>query len=621
MTLPTRLWLIVLGALSLGLGAADKTTAGELMSQGNLDRLGLSSRWNLDLAMDGGETVSRLALLDDNLYVLTDQNKVFAVHAPTGILRWSRFLAEPGQSIRGPSHNENHVFFTTGGAVVVLNRRTGDLASEPRSLRGVVIEVRHDTATISIGRAHGVRPDDIFKVVKLNEFGQPAGEPIAELDVNSVQERSAKGRLRRLDSGQRVSSGNRVTAEVALPLEKIDLPFAASSPAVADETRVYVGAANQRFYSLDILGGFQHWQLMTPKTVSASPALFGGQLYFGGQDGRVVCCTRENRVKNWTYETEGPIFADLVVTNERVFVASSDRSLYCLDRVTGERRWRERFDTPLDSAPIVTDKRLYQQVPQAGLFALDVATGEQLWRRPGGGRFLVQIEEDGYLVVEGSPFQVCRLDVATGRQKEAVRAGAVGFVAANQENQLILLASADGQLSCLRSRKAPHLRPEELAEAFRDDRKAGIASKVEADLAAQRAAKAGVAAPQKPRPPLFEDDWLSSRSTARPVGGRGLVPETTEPKGRQEAEDENGEADEESSTADEEEQTEDEGDTGDAEEDAETEGEEATAEDDEADSGDEEQSDEDSDGGEDDSGDEEGGDEEGGDDEGQGDGR
>jgi outer membrane protein assembly factor BamB len=484
---------------------------------------GLQRTWELDLKLPCGECVTRIALLDDGLYVLTDNNRVFAVHAPTGIIRWSALLAEPDQVVRGPSHAKDYVFFTTGGTVMVLNRRTGEPIGEPRSIEGVVIEVQHDTATISIGEAHGLHAGDTLQVYRPNEVGavNAGAAALAELKLTSVLNRKSKGRLTRLADSAAVRPGDRVMGEKEIPLEKVKLPFAASCAAVADEKRIYVGAANQRFYALGILRGFQEWQLMTPNTVVSTPVIDRGQLYFAGLDGRIVSCTKEDRVKNWEFMTEGPVFADVVVNGDGVYVASSDRSLYGLDRVTGKKRWRVRFEAPLMQAPVVALDRVYQSVPDEGLVALDARTGEQAWRHAEGGQFLLQLDRYSYLL-SGASHEVLKVATANGHAAQSLNTSMVGFAAASQAEQSIYLVSPNGALACLRSKDAPRLRPEQVVEVLGNDRRAKTAAEVEA---AHQAAKAKVPAPAKKTLPesLFEEDWLTSKSTATPVGGHGLA--------------------------------------------------------------------------------------------------
>lgn len=531
---PLAVWLI---SCCVPLSGPELVRADGLLTSGALDRLAAQRYWELQVSQERGERITRVALIDDNLYLFTNENRVIAIHALTGIVRWSRVIAEPDQTVRGPSHNQDYVFFTTGGSVTVLNRRTGEAAGRPRSLQGVIIEVRHDTATISLGAAHGVKPDDVFNVTRLNEIGEPAGDPVARLVVESVNDRSARGRLTRLDSIEKARPGDQVTADVVLPLERVKLPFAASCAAEADEKRIYVGAANQRFYSLDILGGFQHWQLMTPKTVSATPVLDGQNLYFAGQDGRVVSCTKEDRVANWTFQTEGPVFADLLVEGPRVFVASSDRSLYCLDRVTGKRLWRQRFETPLTQKPAFADGRVYQLIPGQGLYVLDARTGEPLWQHDEDAELLAQFEKDVFLLSTSGAPRVLRVDAATGSVKSAVDCAPARFGAAMQAHQVIVLVSEDGQLICMRSRNAPRLRPAELADVLRSDEKMKLAASVEARRNEAAATPPVVVPELPPLDWLFDDDWLASRNTAAPVGGRGLVDmgEPVRPADREEA--------------------------------------------------------------------------------------
>ena len=468
------------------------------------------------------------------------------------MIRWSRQIAEPGQTIRGPSHNDNYVFFTTGGTVTVLNRRSGDAAAEPRSLDGVVIEVQHDTATISKGSDHGVRLKDIFNVFRVSEYGEPTGSPYAELIIEATRDRTSRGRLIWRDSLLKVESGDRVMADIELPLERVKLPFAASCAAVADDERIYVGAANQRFYSLDIIGGYRNWQLMAPKTVSAKPVLRGPNLIYAGQDGRVVSCTKADRVSNWTFETDAQVFADPLVTADRILVASSDRSLYCLDRVTGKRMWRVRFDSPLNQSPAVSDGRVFQTVPGQGLVVLDLKTGDQLWRREAGGQFLVQFEQDVMLYSGEGTRQIIKLDAKSGEVRDLADVPDARFAAADRENHAVLLAGPRGELVCLRSKKAPHLKPEQLAEVLRSDFKLKIAARMDAERKADEEAKAAAPVEEKPRLPdwLMEDDFLSSRNTAKPVGGRGLVdtgePAAKKPEAADEASDDEDLDDEES---------------------------------------------------------------------------
>lgn len=510
-------------ACVLNVGVSLRASA-QMISDEALTRLDLRSAWSIDLPLEGGEEVTRTVALDDNLYVLTSINRVYAVHLHTGILRWASDVSSAGDQVRGPTHSNEYAVFTTPGAVRMLDRRTGLIPGEPRHLSGVVVEIKHDTAEVNLGEVHGLKGGEILNVYTVNEYGDREGDPIARIQLSVVKNRYSKGQITSLNSSVKPLAGYKVEADLAMPLEEIKLPFAASSPAVANASHLFVGAANQRFYCVDIHRDVTHWQLMTPNTVTATPILDGKNLLIAGQDGLVTCCTQAEKARNWTFSTEGPIFANLVIDGDRLFVASSDRSLYCLNRVTGKRLWRERFDSQLNTAPMVSDGRVYLQVPDAGLYVLDATNGTQLWKRPQGGRFLLQLERDVILLSDDGAGALIRVDAANGTRKQVAELSSVRQATSSATAQAILIASAQGRVQSLRSRFAPRVRPEEVAEVLYDADKARAIAKVDADQKAAAEKQSGVQ-PKRPtaRDLMFDDDFLSSRSTAKPVGGHGLV--------------------------------------------------------------------------------------------------
>ncbi len=607
----------------------------QLADAASLDRLGLKRYWEVQVPLVAGDQVQRMVLLDDNVYLLSVNNFAAAVHARTGVHRWIAQVADPERTLRGPTHSQEYVLFTGPASVKVLHRRTGEFIGEPRTLRGAIIEVSHDVATISIGRAHGVRRDDLLGVYPAGDPGSDEGEPIAKLKVTLVEERQSQGTLLKPSRSTEVRIGHQVRGNVVLPLESIKLPFAASGPATADSEDLFVGAANERLFSIRLLTGFLNWQLMTPGSLSSAPVVRhervveaeGGKrllevaaddpkcerrsLYFAGQDGAVVSIvllTSLERSMNWSFQTEGPIFADLLVEPEHVYVASSDRQLYCLDRLTGRRVWRERFDNRPADSPRVAGGRIFHSVVQGGLYVLDALTGASRWERPQGGRLLAQLEDRVFLAETGSWTRLVRADAATGQRETSVDLPRVDFIVASQEDGLLVLADRAGRMMAVRPKSAPPLSPAELADVLRDDQRASMLAQATSAKRASETSKAAHKVEDRPLPKLTfldEDEWLRSRSTAQPVGGRGLIEaepgpgaeeEADEPAEGERAEDEpedeepEDEAEEDGEVEEEDEGKEDEEDWGE-EEDEEGDGEEEEEEGEEegeADEGDEE---------------------------------
>lgn len=520
--------------------------AQSLVKPEQAERLGMQTFWQANAPLPTGEFAVSAKLVDDNVYLLTPSNIAVAVHAGTGVVRWLARVAEPGQTVRGPTHSDSYAFFTGPGSVKVVDRRTGLPAEQARKLRGVIITVEHDIAEISLGRAHGVRLDDVLDVVSAGDANSSEPDAISKIRVTVIGERVSKGRLIQDTRTRRVRSGDRVFADINVPIDATKLPFAPSSAAVGNDEDIFIGAANQRMYSIRFLTGFQNWQVSTPNNMAAPAVLSGANVYFCDLDGRCAAATERHRDKVFEFYTEGPIFHAPVVTADHVFVASSDRSLYCLQRNgrsdsprrPGDRIWQQRFDEPPEQSPIVSGDLVFHRTAE-GLFAVSVEDGTEKWMRSGSAAFLARMEDEAYLW-ESAARRLVRVKVEDGAEVAVVDVPSADYAFANVEHQLVILGTRLGRLTCLRPKDAPYLRPSQLALVLQNDEKARKLNTLLTEAKAEREAKAKARA-EANRPPerpdysfLDEDDWLSSTSTRMPVGVRNLTGKSGQPKAKPE---------------------------------------------------------------------------------------
>jgi hypothetical protein len=90
----------------------------------------LIKAWQLRLPLDKGQTLLDAYLVDDQLYLATNDGYVFAVHADTGAIRWLRRVTSEGFRLRRPCHAGDRVIFATPTTVLQLNRLSGEGASK-----------------------------------------------------------------------------------------------------------------------------------------------------------------------------------------------------------------------------------------------------------------------------------------------------------------------------------------------------------------------------------------------------------------------------------------------------------------------------------------------------------
>ncbi len=523
-----RIALLVLFAFS-GLIAPRVALGLDLIDRSKLAQLELQLYWHAELPI-GNDIVRRVVALDDCVYVITQDNKVFAVHGPTGVLRWSTEVASPNQRLLGPTHSKSFAVFTTSTSIRLFDRVTGRLAGDPRKIRGFVIEARGDDADIDVGRFHGLDVGMTLGIFR-GTTGDVGEKPLAHFRIVSIHDRESTGRFLDVNPTDRPRAGDRVFAQITLPIEELKVPFSPSSPAVSDGDNAYFGAANQRFYAMNVRLGVREWELLTPRTVTAEPVLFGDDLIIAGQDATVTRINAKDRTGVWPrpFRTEGPIFARPAVTPDRVFVASSDRSLYAIDAKSGRRKWRERFDHELLTAPTATGDAVYQYVPLQGLVVLDAEDGSTRWKAGGGANFLTQIGDTAYILAglsedngtRISSAAIARYDAKSGDARGLEDAGACSFVVGTLNPPAIYACDRLGRLICARSASEPHLKPEALADAFRDEANVKSVAEVEKRMEAERKARQARLTGKKAK-----YDPFASKSTATPAAGPGLVPPT-----------------------------------------------------------------------------------------------
>ena len=98
---------------------------------------GLARYWTADVPIPSGDSLAKVYLVDDTLYLYTLNGIVFAVQADTGLIRWGKKLSARNLSIQKPGHitatpGYSLAAFVTPGGTQILDRYTGEtIASFP----------------------------------------------------------------------------------------------------------------------------------------------------------------------------------------------------------------------------------------------------------------------------------------------------------------------------------------------------------------------------------------------------------------------------------------------------------------------------------------------------------
>ena len=131
-----------------------------------------------------------------------------------------------------------------------------------------------------------------------------------------------------------------------------------SSPAVVGGV-VYIGSEDGNVYALNAANGAELWNYTTGGTVDSSPAVVGGVVYIGSDDGNVYALNAANGAKLWNYTTGGSVYSSPAVVNGVVYIGSDDDNVYALNATNGAKLWSYTTGGYVDSSPAVVSGVVY----------------------------------------------------------------------------------------------------------------------------------------------------------------------------------------------------------------------------------------------------------------------
>jgi putative pyrroloquinoline-quinone binding quinoprotein len=100
------------------------------------------------------------------------------------------------------------------------------------------------------------------------------------------------------------------------------------------------------------------WTYTTGSYIDTRPAVAGGTVYAGSDDGTVYALDAATGRLRWTY-TAGDSVSDPAVAGGTVYVGSLDFKVYALDAATGGLRWAYTTGSYVLSSPAVAGGTVY----------------------------------------------------------------------------------------------------------------------------------------------------------------------------------------------------------------------------------------------------------------------
>jgi eukaryotic-like serine/threonine-protein kinase len=176
-----------------------------------------------------------------------------------------------------------------------------------------------------------------------------------------------------------------------------------SSPAIVGGI-VYVGSNDGKLYAIDQQTGSQKWNFSTAARVASSPAVANGLVYFSSYDGNFYAVDAVTEKLRWKFRNAGerryaathlhgslptgetmPDPFDVYLSSPSVwsgavYFGSGDGNIYALDAISGSLKWKFQTGDVVHASPAIVDGKLYVGSWDGYFYALDAATGKLVWR-------------------------------------------------------------------------------------------------------------------------------------------------------------------------------------------------------------------------------------------------
>ncbi|MCP4376102.1 MAG: PQQ-binding-like beta-propeller repeat protein [bacterium] len=398
---------VLLIALNIIVGCTQQPTitAAQRAAMHNkeLKDAGLKYYWKWKLPLDG-ETIVRTYLLDDNLYCLTNTNRLIAIDAAHGVLRWAKWVhvAKPGVEVFDPVH-VNNIFITRTPPTKreILQPRKGDLR-KAKSLNGVIISTK--THALLIDQENG---DEIRNI----KFNFNAG---------------------------------------------------ASAGVCSDGRSLFVPDSRGWYHAILLHQMIENWTMSVEGTVTVAPRYVDDKVIIASEKGRVqVTRSFETRKKIWTRMIHAAIEAPIIATKDYILVPCMDRRLYAFDTSTGQELWTA-FDCkkPLTDAPQASEVSAFQYTRGGKFYALALVSGKLRWTLPNARTVLAAMDNNVYL--QDSRNRILVVDEIMGDVKNSIQMPPGHMLSANTSAPGIFGVTRNGSMYCIRSVNAGYLTAETL---------------------------------------------------------------------------------------------------------------------------------------------------------------
>lgn len=194
------------------------------------------------------------------------------------------------------------------------------------------------------------------------------------------------------------------TKKFGYPKWRLKIENGVEPSATAINDRLFVGASDGKFYSVELSTGQIQWQFDTKSENLSQPLLHEGIVYFLAGNSVFYALDAVTGQQLWLYSRQDTSEFSIrggsqaVIKDKTLYVGFSDGSLVALNATNGSSVWEVQLNKnkrfrDIDATPVIDGQNIYVSGYDDKLYCLNL-NGEIQWRIEGGGYSPVTIAGD-----------------------------------------------------------------------------------------------------------------------------------------------------------------------------------------------------------------------------------
>lgn len=154
-----------------------------------------------------------------------------------------------------------------------------------------------------------------------------------------------------------------------------------TTPVTIDTGAIYLGANNFKMYAFNRKTGSLAWEYITSAPIKSSPLVYGGNLIFGGDDGKLYNLENIHGAPIWIMnKATDRIRSSPYLYGQTIYVGSYDKSFYAINALNGSVKWAFKTTGLIASSPVVYKNNIYFGSYDKNVYGLDTANGKISWQ-------------------------------------------------------------------------------------------------------------------------------------------------------------------------------------------------------------------------------------------------